>query len=51
MLARINALEADLGDGVDLAIGLYFSGLRKGAEISRGMRDAVSSGASSSVPL
>ena len=38
MSARINALEADLGDGVDLAIGLYFSGLRKGAEISRGMR-------------
>ena len=38
MPARINGLEADRGDDVDLAIGVNLGGLRIGVEISRGMR-------------
>lgn len=38
MSARIDDLEVDPGDDVDLTIGFYLGGLRVGAENSRGMR-------------
>lgn len=38
MSAEINGFEVGRGYGVDLAIGFHLSGLRIGAEFSRGMR-------------
>ena len=38
MSARIDGLEVDPGDDVDLTIGFDLGGLRIGAELSRRMR-------------